>query len=124
MAYGKITRRWLVNSLGVILVILIAFEIVFALGIRSYYYGGVRQIVNSRADVIVNTLLGYYESDPESYDDMTTELVENFEYRDQMELMAVDYEGHIALTSSGFVPDSGEVMQDYIYAMDTSGESG
>ena len=124
MAYGKITRRWLVNSLGVILVILIAFEIVFAFGIRSYYYGGVRQIVNSRADVIVNTLLGYYESDPESYDDMTTELVENFEYRDQMELMAVDYEGHIALTSSGFVPDSGEVMQDYVYAMDTSGESG
>ena len=74
MAYGKITRRWLVNSLGVILVILIAFEIVFAFGIRSYYYGGVRQIVNSRADVIVNTLLGYYESDPESYDDMTKTL--------------------------------------------------
>ncbi|MBQ2756207.1 MAG: sensor histidine kinase, partial [Oscillospiraceae bacterium] len=81
MAYRNITKRWLVNSLGVILVILIIFEIVFAFGIRNYYYGGVRQIVNSRADVIVNTLLGYYEADSETYDEYVMELVENFEYK-------------------------------------------
>ena len=69
MAYKTLTKRWLINSLGVILVILITFEIVFAFGIRNYYYGGVRQIANSRADVIVTTLLGFYEADADKYDE-------------------------------------------------------
>ena len=38
MAVKKITKRWLFNNLGVILVILIALEIGFAFGIRAFYY--------------------------------------------------------------------------------------
>jgi len=124
MAYKTITKRWLINSLGVILVILITFEIVFAFGIRNYYYGGVRQIANSRADVIVTTLLGFYEADADKYDEYVMELVEGFDYKDRMELMAVDVEGTVAFTSSGFVPGKDEYMPDYIYAMETSGDSG
>ena len=36
MAVKKITKRWLFNSLGVILVILIAFEVVIAFTVEEY----------------------------------------------------------------------------------------
>lgn len=48
MAKRRITKRWLLNSFGIILLILIAIEILSAYGLKSYYYNGVRQIVVSR----------------------------------------------------------------------------
>ena len=44
MAVKKITKRWLFNSLGVILVILIALEFVIAFSVKDYYYGSVERI--------------------------------------------------------------------------------
>ncbi len=45
MAVKKITKRWLFNNLGVILVILIALEVIFAFGIREFYYSSVRSTI-------------------------------------------------------------------------------
>ena len=62
MAKRKITKRWLLNSFGIILLILIAIEILSAYGLKSYYYSGVRQTVVSRAD-LVDGLLKKYAQD-------------------------------------------------------------
>ncbi len=37
MAVKKITKRWLFNNLGVILVILLALEVAFAIGVRGFF---------------------------------------------------------------------------------------
>lgn len=42
MAKRRITKRWLLNSFGIILLILIAIEILSAYGLKSYYYNGVQ----------------------------------------------------------------------------------
>ena len=52
MAMKKITRRWLVNGLGVIFVILLGVMIAFSFGVRSFYYSSVQQIILSRSSVI------------------------------------------------------------------------
>ncbi|MEI3579643.1 MAG: hypothetical protein V8Q30_06565 [Acutalibacteraceae bacterium] len=49
MAMKKITRRWLVNGLGVIFVILLGVMIAFSFGVRSFYYSSVQQIIISRS---------------------------------------------------------------------------
>ena len=59
MAVKKITRRWFFNSMAVILVILLAIEIVFAVGIQGYYYNGVEQILTTRATAMGNLLETY-----------------------------------------------------------------
>ena len=53
MAMKKITRRWLVNGLGVIFVILLGVMIAFSFGVRSFYYSSVQQIIISRSSVIL-----------------------------------------------------------------------
>ena len=62
MAMKKITRRWLVNGLGVIFVILLGVMIAFSFGVRSFYYSSVQQIIISRSSVI-STLLQTYAQD-------------------------------------------------------------
>ena len=52
MAVKKITRRWLFNSFGVIVFIIIAAEAAIAVGITNYYYNSVRQTLISRADSV------------------------------------------------------------------------
>ena len=62
MAVKKITKRWLFNSLGVILVILIALEVVVAVSVKDYYYGSVERVVYSQAETVSGLLSKQYSS--------------------------------------------------------------
>ena len=117
MAMKRITKRWLFNSFGVILVVLIAIVIGFAMGIRSYYYNAVRQIMVSQAAIVSGQLSRIQESDPEN----AQQVIEGFSYRDRIELMALDASGKIVITSSGFVPTEEISMPDYDQAVRQSG---
>ena len=102
MAQKKITTRWLTGSLGVIVVILILVEIGFAVALRMFYYNSVQQTLMSQATT-VNTLLNKYAIDSSvDYQREVRNLIENFEARDRMELMALDAYGNVLTTSSGF----------------------
>ena len=50
MARKSITRRWLVNGLGVIAVLLLLFEVIFGVAVRNYYYQSVSQILAASAE--------------------------------------------------------------------------
>ncbi len=112
MAVKKITKRWLLNSLGVILVILIALEIAVSLSIQSYYYSSVKHVLTSQANTITNLLTKYYAEGDDAYNAYVRTLVSTFEERDRMELMAIDSHGAVKMTSSGFLPEGLE-MPDY-----------
>ena len=114
MAIKKITKRWFFNSFIVILSILIVLIIGFSLGIRSYYYSSARQILISRADMTMSLLKTYAESPSSDFEAKVRQLVEEFDSKETMELMAIDYEGKVILTSSGFEAQStAENMPDY-----------
>lgn len=113
MAMRRITKRWLFNSFGVILIILLAIEVVAAFGIKSYYYNSVRQAVNSRASAVSSALVRYSEDITLDYQAEVRNLVENFEDKNLMELMAIDGSGKVILTSSGFEPGVTGPMEDY-----------
>ena len=102
MAKRKITKRWLLNSFGIILLILIAIEILSAYGLKSYYYSGVRQTVVSRADLVDGLLKKYAQDASADYATEVRGLIENFEDKDKMEIMALDMDGNVLLSSSGF----------------------
>ncbi|MBQ3531322.1 MAG: HAMP domain-containing histidine kinase [Oscillospiraceae bacterium] len=112
MAVKKITKRWLFNSLGVILVILVALEVVIAFSIKDYYYGSVERVVYSQSETISGLLSKYYSEGTGDYEDYFRGIVTSFEKRNIMELMALDENGKVVLTSSGFLPESGLLTPD------------
>lgn len=117
MAQRKITTRWLTGSLGIIIAILVLVEFAFAVAIRMFYYSSVQQMLISQATT-VNTLLTKYAEDPSAdYKLEVRSLIENFDMRDRMELMAVDAYGNITTTSSGFPVTEKMDMPDFTEAL-------
>lgn len=120
MAIKKITKRWLFNSFFVILSILIVLIIGFSVGIRGYYYSSVMQTLKSRADVVGTLLKNYAENPSVDFEAKVRQIVEEFDAKESMELIAIDNKGRVLLTSSGFAPEKDMYMPDYLKALNSS----
>ncbi|MBD5147089.1 MAG: HAMP domain-containing histidine kinase [Ruminococcus sp.] len=124
MRKSNITRRWLVNNLGVISAMLFALVIGGTLFVRSYYYSTARQYMTSRMNMVSNILQRSYNDPSASFSAELRSIVENWSEKDKMELMVIRGKGGVGLTSSGFVPEEKlDSMTDYTEAV-ASGSSG
>ncbi|MGN0690249.1 MAG: ATP-binding protein [Oscillospiraceae bacterium] len=123
-AKRSITRRWLINNLGVITAILTVLVIVFATTIHTYYYSAARQYISSRLTVLVNTFTRYSQNANLNFDTEMRNMVETFSDKDKMELMVIDDRGNVMITSSGFSPKKNIVMKDYTEALLSPNNSG
>lgn len=120
MAVKKITKRWLFNSFGLILFILMALEIIFAIGIKGFFYNSVEQAITSRANVVTTLLKNYSEDSSINFSAEVRSSVERFEDKDKMELMAISGAGHVIITSSGFETKEAMPMPDYDLALEST----
>ena len=57
-----ITKRWVLNTFAVILIILCILIIAFALIVQNFYYSGIRQTLSGRASELVNIFSDYNNS--------------------------------------------------------------
>src|SRR5574344_2821913 len=105
-----ITRRWIVNTLGVILVVVVLLVVFLSVILQNYYYNGIEQTLSGRADELVNVLSAGSTSD---FETTARSYVEKFPDKQYMELMVIDSAGKIIITSTGFQPDQNIVMNDY-----------
>lgn len=119
MAVKRITKRWLYNSFLVILVVLSAVIIAFSITIRNYYYNNILQTVKTTASVVNANLNNYSEDNSADYSVNVRRLVEDFNERDHMELMAIDKSGNVMITSSGFSSPAQISMPDYQIALNS-----
>ena len=124
MRKSNITRRWLVNNLGVISAMLFALVVGGTLFVRTYYYSTARQYMTSRMNMVSNILLRSYNDPSASFSAELRSVVENWSEKDKMELMVISRKGGVGLTSSGFIPeDKLDSMTDYADAV-SSGSGG
>lgn len=108
-----ITKRWVLNTFAVILIILCILIIAFALIVQNFYYNGIRQTLGGRASELVNIYSDYNDS----FIDTAREYVENFPDKELMELMVINKDGKAVINSTGFSPDNSESMIDYERAL-------
>ncbi len=115
----KITRKWLINSFGIILIIVLAMIGIVAVVVRNYYYSSVQQYISSQASSIDTSIDSIYSQSPNDVTSEIVSLVENFSAKNRMELMAVTDSTTVLITSSGFEPDHSVTMPDYINAIES-----
>ena len=119
MAYRSITKRWMFNSLGVIIVVLILVECALGIGVKNYYYSSVRQSIIYNIDYAYSNIVKA-SSDPKlNFKTELRNLVETFKNKDKMEMMAIGYDRSVLVTSSGFSYPAGN-MPDYEEALTAS----
>ncbi len=115
----RITRRWLLNSFGVIVVVLAVLVVAGSFAVREYYYNLVVQAVQSQMTTL-STLMDTYVNDSSASDfnGEIRKMVANFEEKNKMELMALNEKGQVTITSSGFQgSDGGMSFPDFRTAM-------
>ena len=86
---------------------------VFIYVVQNYYYSSAKQYLVSKLNAVTSILSLYADDTSVNFSSEVRNMLENFSEKDKMELMAINSKGHIALTSSGFSPDSDTVMNDY-----------
>lgn len=119
MAKRSITRRWFVNNLGIIVLILVVIELALIFAVQNYFYNSARQYLVSKLNAVTGVLTRYSADSSTNLSAELRSTLEGFSDKDKMELMAIDNNGVIALTSSGFSPDAPMAMPDYDNAMNS-----
>ena len=113
MVVKGLTRRWITNSLWLIFGMLLILMLCSSFAVRSYYYSGIYQTIKGHASGVIGYFVG--TSEPESdFDSIAVNYVENFQYKEQMEIIAFNSADEIIITSTGFEPDQDEIMPDYM----------
>lgn len=113
-----ITQRWLVNSLGVIFIVLLSVLFGFAVFINIYYTNSARQYITSRSNMISGLLQQHYSDSPVTFPAEVRSIVEKWSDKDKIELMTVNTDGEISMTSSGFSASKDILTQDYYDAIE------
>ena len=112
-----IARRWLFNSVGVIVLILITLIVVLSFVIQSSIYSGIQASLSGRSGELTNVFADYGRRSPREFSAVARNYVENFPEKESMELMVFSSSGRILITSIGFAPDETQPMPDYQAAL-------
>ena len=98
--------------MGIVTLILLVVEIVLIFIVRSYYYSSAKQYVTSKMNIITTSVMNSSD-DTTNYNAEIRNIVETYEDKDRIELMAITADGNVDVTSSGFSLQGGDSMSDY-----------
>lgn len=115
-----ITRRWIVNSLGIVVLVLLFLVLGVCIFINNYYTTGARQYITNKMNTLTSILQQYYTDNPVTFSSEVFSMIENWGDQDKTELMAINRNGQIEITSSGFQLSSEIIAQDYYDAVSTN----
>lgn len=121
-----ISRRWFLNTIGIVFVILVIFIVSLSFMVQTSVYNGIELAITGRVDELLNWLSassgGYMTSE---FTAITRDYIENyFQDKDKMEIMALSRTGQILITSTGFEPDQQQAMPDYDMALQSEDSTG
>lgn len=112
-----ITKRWIVNCIGVIFILLILIVVILVILVRNFYYNSVFQNIEGRANAFVSMCdIIYNEND---FVTTAREYVESFPDKELMELMVINSDREVIITSTGFEPDKSINMPDFNIAVNS-----
>ena len=97
-----ITKRWLINGLGTVLLFLALLVWVFAFIMRNSYYSSVESALRSYANTSSDLFTRYASVENFDFDAGLRDFVANFRDKETVELQLIDKAGKVVLTSSGF----------------------
>lgn len=121
-----ISRRWFINTIGVVFVVLVISIATLSLMVQSSTYNGMELAITGRMEELLNWLSGSsggYETS--EFSAITRDYIENyFQDRSRMEIMALGKDGKVVITSTGFEPDREQAMPDYEMALRSENSAG
>ena len=110
-----IRRRWLINSVGAALLIVIVSLATLAVIISNHYYSTVKASVEARADSYSSFFNKYFMTSYENYYQSASQWVVDFSDSDLLELQFITGSGRLEISTigpvTGIYPDTPDIKQ-------------
>lgn len=122
---SSIKSRWIKHILLVIIAILFVFSCIIIYSASTRYFNSAELAIRARNSKSVDTFFSTYNTgSDENFTLGAYKFVENFLYRDIMEVWVIDKNGKMIVSSSGFNDSTSANWEDYrlaLYAEDNIG---
>ncbi|MCD8328467.1 MAG: HAMP domain-containing histidine kinase [Ruminococcus sp.] len=108
----SITKRWLLNMFSVIALIITVVCVSLVFIITRFYRSSVEQQLRSGMNILTTEISRLSYDQTANHNSEIRTLVETYEDKDIIELMAIDRNGNVAVTSSGFEFDDSSLFEE------------
>ena len=108
-----ITKRWMINTLSVILSIIILIVVILIFSITHLFQSRVEQDLHSASNELSMVFSGFKADNPTDFTSLSRDYIENFDKKEQMGVMVLNTSGRVVLTSTGFIPSEDEKLTDF-----------
>lgn len=116
--FKGITKRWILNTFGVIIAVITLLIICLSVSVQSLCYSSIEQSLLNRNSELSAVFPGYKCENTATFQSTATKYVEDFQYKESMELAVINANGRVTVTSTGFEPEEGISMPDYENALE------
>lgn len=117
--FKGITKRWIINTFGMIIAVITLLVIGLGISVQSLCYSSIEQSILNRNSELSAVFPGYKCESTLDFQNTASKYVEDFLYKENMELMVINASGRVIVTSTGFEPDEGVSMPDYEDALES-----
>ncbi len=104
--WPRVTTRWLYSVFGVIVLILVGFEITIGAVVFSYYNSSVENLLTTRAENLASFYSQYISNEYTTLESSIDAFTADFADKDIMELQIVNPDGECIYTSLGYAVGS------------------
>ncbi len=111
--FKGITKRWMLNTLSVILTIIVLIVVAMIFLTAYVFQNNVEQKLSSTSSELSLVFSGYTSDSSSAFTASARDYVENFDKKEQMEIMVINSTGKVVLTSTGFIPDEDKNITDF-----------
>lgn len=112
-----ITKRWLINNLSVIIAIVLLLVVSLIFAVSYVFNTSANQVISSACHELSSVFPEYKTETSNSFISTSRNYVENFAYKEKMEIMVINSNGRVMMTSTGFNPDESQAMPDFEKAL-------
>ena len=107
-----LTRRWLINIIGVVVLVIILAEIILSLFVRNYYYTSVSNNIDSRINSCTAFMREKSSVTSTEFENAAREFIYSFEDKNVVEVQFINTNGKAFISSKGYINEDDE-MKDY-----------
>lgn len=98
--FKGITKRWMLNTLSVIFTIIVLIVVSLIFVITYVYQSSVEQTLSSAGNELSLVFSDYESDNTTSFNSSAREYVENFDRKEQMEVIVINSSGRVIMTST------------------------
>ena len=110
-------KRWIVNTILPVLVLLVLLVTLVSAGVSTYYYGSMEDGLVKQVEAMSNAFNDYFMNSYSEYNQMATTQVDTYEEKDRIELQFIGSTGRIQMSTSGLTAGTSPGTSDITSAI-------